>query len=282
MVLKGWLSAAAVVGVLGLVGSYVLVRPGSVVRTETYEVPAVSAEQLQTFGGLKVFFGHQSVGRNMLDALPTVYATTGIEAPAIVESEAASASTGGYVQHVNIGENGDPLGKLAEFDRLIRGGVGEVVDVAVFKFCYVDFHEGDDVDEIFGAYKATLAALERDYPDVTFVYTSVPLTTERGPLGRVKGRLGFGDKLGPEHNVVREQLNSKIRAEYADTGLLFDIAAIQSSTSEGERLLRTFGGSEYYAMDGNLSSDPGHLNTAGAALVAGALVATVADAVSVD
>jgi hypothetical protein len=183
---------------------------------------------------------------------------------------------------VNIGENGDPLGKLVEFDLVIRGGVGDVVDVAVFKFCYVDFHEGDDVDEIFDAHRSTLAALERDYPDVTFVYTTVPLTTERGPLGRVKGRLGMGDNLGPEHNVVREQLNSKIRAEYVDSGRLFDIAAIQSSNSEGERVLRTFGGSEYYAMEGSLSSDPGHLNTAGAALVAGALVATVTDAVSVD
>jgi hypothetical protein len=94
---KGWFSAAAVVGVLGLMGSYMLVRPGSVVRADTYEVPAVSTEQLQTFGGLKVFFGHQSVGRNMLDALPTVYASNGLEAPTIVESVAASASTDGYL-----------------------------------------------------------------------------------------------------------------------------------------------------------------------------------------
>lgn len=172
---------AAVLGVAGFAIAYTLIRPERVIRNETYAVPVASTDQLAELARTRVFFAHQSVGRNLLDAIPAMYEEAGLAAPEIVESSEALPGPG--IQHVTIGQNGDPLGKIAEFDRLIRGGIGDQVDVAVFKFCYVDFHEGDDVTEVFTAYRDTMAQLEADYPDVTFVYATVPLTTERGPLG---------------------------------------------------------------------------------------------------
>src|SRR5262245_1546068 len=133
---------AGVAGLLtvGLVGGFLLTRPQSkVIGSETYDVLAASAAQLEEVGGLRVFFGHQSVGDNMLGVLPDVFATEGVDAPEIVASTQAPASDGPVILHTLIGQNGDPLGKIAEFDRIIRGGMGDAVDVAVFKFCYIDF-----------------------------------------------------------------------------------------------------------------------------------------------
>ena len=115
-------------------------------RTEAYDV-ASALDQLERLARLKIFFGHQSVGGNILGATPDV-AAAGV-APEIVESENSVAS-GPLILHSYIGRNGDPLGKLAEFDRIIRSGVGDSVDIAVFKFCTWTYMEGDDAGALFG------------------------------------------------------------------------------------------------------------------------------------
>lgn len=264
---------------IGLAGAY-LVRPASsVVRQEAYQVPTATGSQLERAASLKIFFAHQSVGRNMIEAVPAVYAAAGIQPPEIIASDQAQlASSHGYIQHVLVGRNGDPLGKINEFDRLIRSGIGSQVDVAALKLCYVDFRSGDDTERVFEAYSNTLAALQRDFPSVTFLAITVPLTTEQGILGRTKERLGLGDPYGPQHNVTRETFNAKIRAEYADTGRLFDIAAMQSTSSDGIRLVRTFAGAEYFSMEEASAKDPGHLNSTGSALATSAFLRTIAGA----
>lgn len=275
---KLWPGVISAIGLLGVVG-FLLVRPESGVG-ERYEVISASPAQLEEVSKLTVFFGHQSVGRNLLAALPGVYAAEGLPAPQIIESE--SPVTGLVFQHTNIHRNQDPLGKIAAFDRILRTGVADAVDVAILKLCYVDFHHGHDIQQVFDAYRSTLEALERDYPDVTFVHSTVPLTTDRGIRGRAEDRinrlLGRGTRLGVEHNVVRERYNTWLRGTYADSGRLFDIAAIQSTRLDGTRIKGTLGGQPFYSMDWAHASDSGHLNEAGAAIAVSALLATIADA----
>ena len=280
---KKWIARVGSVVVALLVGGYVLARPDSkVVGMEPHVVESATADQLKTVADLNVYFGHMSVGGNMISAMPDLFATAGVAAPEIVESTEAVPAGPGFV-HSHIGTNGDPLGKIAAFDKIIRGGMGDAVDVAAFKLCYVDLRDGDDVDKIFDAYRDTMTALERDYPNVTFLYLTVPLTTEvGGPLERAKRRvksvLGRDNPSGPEHNVVREEFNSRIRAEYADSGRLFDIAAVQSTGADGTRRIRSRGGAQYFAMEDFLASDPGHLNPDGGAIVASAFLAAISDA----
>lgn len=281
------LAVVSGVAVLGAAGtSYALTRPLSkAVGTETYDVAEATAGQLATVGDLTVFFGHQSVGGNMMEALPDVYAAAGVEAAAIVRGEEVPAGGGPVILHTNIGRNGDPLGKIAAFDAAIRGGLGDVVDVAVLKLCYVDIVVRTDVEEVFATYRDTMAALERDYPDVLFVYSTVPLTVELdGAVARAKARVKSllgraSNSIHPEHNVAREQYNSMIRAQFADTGRLFDIAAVQATDADGVQQVRSYDGATMFAMEQYLASDPGHLNPRGAAIVASAFVAVIADAV---
>lgn len=276
---KFWLGVVSAVGLLGLAG-FLLARPESSVG-ERYDVVPASPAQLGTVSELTIFFGHQSVGRNLLAALPQVYSAEGLVAPQVVESE--EPLVGPVFQHTNIHQNQDPLGKIAAFDRILRDGVADAVDVAVLKLCYVDFHEGDDIDHLFETYRSTLAALERDYPRVTFVHTTVPLTTDRGVRGRAEDRinrlLGRGTRLGVEHNVVREQYNAKLREVYGNSGQLFDLAAIQSTQPDGTRLKGSLGGQTFYSMAREHASDSGHLNPDGAAIAVSALLATIARAV---
>ena len=82
------------------------------------------------------------------------------------------------------------MGKIAEFDRVIRSGIGDSVDVAVLKLCYVDVREGDDVNAVFEHTGTRWRRSNATIPDVTFLYMTVPLTTEfGGPLERAKRRV---------------------------------------------------------------------------------------------
>lgn len=276
---KIWLTAAAGAVAAGLAVGY-LVRPASAVaRAESYRVLAATGDQLERAAALKTFFAHQSVGRDMMEQLPSVYIAAGVRPPEVIVNELPQPDRShGYIQHVRVGKNGDPLGKIAEFNRLVRSGIGAQVDIAALKLCYSDLRRGDDANQVFEAYSGTLSDLERDFPAVTFLAITVPLTTEQGILGRTRERLGLGDPYGPQHNVTREGFNARIRGKYAATGRLFDVAAVQSTSSAGIRRVRYMAGAEYFSMEQAVAKNPGHMNPAGSELATSAFLETIASA----
>lgn len=70
-----------------------------------------------------------------------------------------------------------------------------------------------------------MATLERDYPNVTFLYATEPPITA-------------GDSDAP-NNIPRAVFNQLVRAQYAGTGRLWDVAAIESSTLDGRLVTGT-------------------------------------------
>ncbi|MFC7675474.1 hypothetical protein ACFQWH_20480 [Mycolicibacterium sp. GCM10028919] len=210
---------------------------------------AITAEGLNEAARAKVFFGHQSVGANVLAGVPGVYASQGVKAPPIVSGTPGTID-GGFIAEESIGANGNPLSKIADFDRIIRGGMSDEVDVALMKFCYLDVTAGTDVASLFGSYRNALDALQRDFPDVTFLYSTTPLTTGASA-----------------DNVAREKLNGLIRGSYS--GQLFDLAAVESTKPDGSKASGLYDG---YA------SDSGHLNAAGSNAAASSFLEAVARA----
>ncbi len=238
---------------------------------------SVSPEQLRTAAGARVFFGHQSVGANLLDGVAAVYAAEGMTAPAITsDPTAVGTASGGVLAHAYIGENTKPLDKIADFDSKLRSGLAENVGIAAMKLCYVDFTDSTDVEALFSQYQKTMAALEQDFPDVTFLYITTPLTTEAsGWKASVKGLLGRPDPVAAD-NVVRERYNQLVRDTYGHTGRLFDLAAIESTAPDGSRVSGEYQGSTYYALAPEYAADPGHLNATGSQVAAAKFLALVA------
>ncbi|HQR25734.1 MAG TPA: hypothetical protein PLP61_01735 [Nocardioides sp.] len=238
--------------------------------------PGAGSSQLQE-PGPRVFFAHQSVGWNLLSAIPALYAASGSPAPQIVELPAPSSGqravvpSGSQAQftHTFIGQNGDPVGKIEEFDSMLRSGVADDVDVAFMKFCYLDVTAGTDVQSLFARYRDTLSALERDYPDVTFLHMTTPLTTQPGLKTRIKSLLGADNPAAD--NVAREQLNQMFRDEYG-SGRLFDLAAFESTTPQGDRVTGTYDGQDYFALYSGYATDEGHLNAAASQVAAADLL----------
>jgi hypothetical protein len=238
-------------------------------------VTAPSDAELHRFAATRVFFGHQSVGANVISGVESIYAASEVQAPLITETRAPGNIDGGVLAHAYIGANGDPLGKFADFKAAVNGSVGQSIDVALLKLCYVDVVASTDVQALFDTYRATMEELEREHPSVRFIYTTVPLTTDRDWKSTIKYWLGRDDHMGPADNLARERYNELIRRQYRDTGRLFDIASIEATMSSSPTQ-RQSGEAIYYVLNAGLAVDPGHLNQLGASLAGAEFVRVIA------
>jgi len=237
----------------------------------------ITADDLAKVSRTKVFFGHQSVGMNVLDGVRGVYGARGMAAPTIGQGGTQPGKDGGFVDHAFIGENEKPLLKVQDFDAKMRSGIGPRVDVAMMKLCYVDITSKTDIGALLAMYRETIAALERDFPKVTFVHVTVPLMTEQGQLSKLKSRLTGNSRYGPAENAARERLNALIRPEYAGKQL-FDLAAVESTAPDGSRAVGTYQGQRYYRLYDGYASDSGHLNGEGARVAATTWLKAIAQA----
>ena len=240
-------------------------------------VPGITADDLAKVSRTKVFFGHQSVGMNMLGGVPGIYAGCAVAAPTIEQDRTQGGKEGGFIGHAFIGENEKPWLKIRDFDAKIRSGIGQQVDVAMMKLCYVDVTGDTDVGALFTVYNETIGALEGDFPEVTFVHVTVPLMTEQGQLSKLKSRLTGSSRHGPAANAARERFNALIRREYA-VDRLFDLAAIESTAPDGTRVTGTYKEQRYYRLYDGYASDSGHLNGQGARVAATAWLKALAQA----
>lgn len=216
----------------------------------------VSDGELERAADQRVFFGHMSVGNNIISGMRSVYAEHGVAPPRFVEAdvgEVPGVGEGGAFVHTLIGENRHPYRKLDNFEAMLRAGLAEQVDVALVKFCYIDLRWDSDVDRLFDEYKQTMDELEADYPDVRFVHVTAPLTT--GPYG-IKDHIK--QVIGRNDNANRERYNERLREVYGD-GQLLDLAALEGTAPDGTRKGELYGG---------YSSDGAHLNETGASLAA--------------
>ncbi|ALN15884.1 hypothetical protein [Acidipropionibacterium acidipropionici] len=243
--------------------------PSSVVNT------AAGDDELADFSGRRIFFGHQSVGANIIDGLKAAYSGREGSGLDVVETRTDPGRSGGYLAHAAMGVNGDPLGKLADFEKVLAGSMGGAVDLAVLKLCYIDVTADTDVDALFRAYSQTMTRLEAAHPGVTFIYTTVPLTTDRTWKQTVKSWIGRDEQTGPDDNAARQRYNRLVRERYGDSDRLFDIAAVQA-TMDSSPTSRTRDGSTYYVLHDRLAADPGHLNALGSRVAAARLVHLVA------
>ena len=225
----------------------------------------------------RVYFGHQSVGGNVLAGLDDLQRS--LKGPVIRVGEigAVDGQDGhGILLHTAIGKNEDPVAKCQDF-RSVLGRLQGNVDVALFKFCYIDFSDQSDVDEVFSTYARTMDDMKQQYPDVTFIHVTAPLrTVDRGPGVWAREMLGRPNRQKIA-NVRRNEFNRLVRERYA-ADPIFDLAAVMSTYPDGRRETFTWGGQEYYSLVPAYTYDGGHLNEVGRSYAAAGLVRSIAAA----
>lgn len=242
--------------------------------------PAGTApDDLERASEVRIFFGHQSIGANILSGIDDLYAEAGIQKLNVVESTHSIDESGASLQHALIGSNGDPDGKIRAFGEILDAGTAKTIDVAMMKLCYLDFTSETDVDALFRSYTEALDALEAKYPNVRFLHATAPLTVESGIVDTLKSTAKAwlrGRLYSPPENQVRERYNTLIRARYGDTGRLLDIAAWEALRPDGTLTAKASGAGTYLSLNPDNASDGAHLNDQGAKKLAAAFLHLIA------
>lgn len=232
----------------------------------------------------KIFFGHKSVGNNIIGGMDAIFVDNSMISLEIVKTRSSGEYVDGTFGHDDIGQNRKPYTKMDDFFQAMNGGLGNTVDIAFFKFCYVDIDGSSDIHLIFHAYKEKLAEIEAMFPKTTFLHCTVPLMRKESIFSsdwlknRVKALLG--KRRGPtdiSHNIARNRFNVMMRNEYRETGRIFDLARFEATYPDGSREIITSGKEMYESLVPAYTDDGGHLNKKGSVFVAEQLLVFLAN-----
>ena len=242
--------------------------------------PAVAGEDaslradLEILARRSVYFGHQSVGANVVEGVRDLAAQAGVPLR-VVEVGDASAVGAGTFGHGPVAENGNPLLKLRSFENAL-GAAPSRVEIALVKFCFVDVVAGTDPRALFARYEETMRMLRSRHPRTVFVHVTVPLTrVQSGWKALVKSLLGRAP-YGFEEDVRREEFNALLRQAYDGREPVFDLARIEATSPDGRLETAEVRGRRVPTLVASYTDDGGHLNAEGRRRVARRLVALLA------
>lgn len=227
------------------------------------EVPLAKREALAR---RRIFFGHQSVGGNIVDGMAAVLKARPLVALSFKKTERPEDFGTPVFAHAMVGRNRDPYSKIKAFREILEGGVGQAADIAFLKLCFIDIDRKTDLEALFRAYEEMVAGLKARFPDLKIVTLTVPLMSRpmgiRARLSALLGRAGWYR----EDNIQRNRYNEMLRAKFGDS--LYDLARTESTFLDGRRALFSKDGKDYEWLAAPYTDDGGHLNALGSRVVA--------------
>jgi hypothetical protein len=235
---------------------------------------AALREDFRLIQDQRIYFGHQSVGSNIVEGLQDLAASSGGRFKA-TPFAGENLPPGGIFAESLIGSNGQPDTKCDAFSQNIARLAPASLDIALMKFCYIDFDRNTDVGKLFGYYQKTADRLKAAYPRTTFVHVTVPLTARSDSWKRAAKALLGREDLGDIANLRRSEFNQLLLTARAGEPI-FDLAKVESTFMDGRRNAFRGGKQTGYALVRDYTVDGGHLNAVGRKLAARELVRTLA------
>lgn len=234
---------------------------------ELFMTPGIDTVTLSLLQHKRIYFGHQSVGANIIEGIRGLYHSNQLGLN-IVESSQPQAYTAPVFGHSRIGRNQEPRSKIDAFAEILNAGLGKKVDMALLKFCYVDVTDGSDVAGLFDYYHNVMTQLTSAYPHTRFIHVTIPITVMPSLLRRIIGGLRRRRNRGAYDNLARADYNRRLIQTYAGRQPIFDLATAESTTDSGQTLRHSLHGREFYTLVPAYSSDGRHLSEIGRRVVA--------------
>jgi hypothetical protein len=239
------------------------------------ELRTINKERWDRLNGRKIYFGHQSVGFNIISGIVSIMNYVPDIKLHFDETNKPEDFNKPIFGHSRVGKNQNPISKMDDFKQEIENGIGSKVDIAFFKFCYVDITRDSDVNALFLRYGGVMDELIAKYPNVKFVHVTVPLTAIPRSPGTVILKLLGRITQDHEDNVKRCVFNKKLVDKYGKQ--VFDLAFFESSYNNGRRSFFTKDNSMYYSLSQMYTCDGGHLNKTGSVRIAEKLISFLKD-----
>jgi len=216
----------------------------------------------------KIYFGHQSVGYNIIEGLNTNLAKHPEIQLRLIETSDLNAFDSPVFAHSQIGRNENPYSKIDEFVSRMDAGLGNRADIAFFKLCYVDITADSKPDKIFSYYADKMQYLKNKYPKTIFIHVTAPLTTvQTGPKSWIKKLIGRSPD-GYADNIKRNEFNDLLRRRYSGKEPVFDLAKTESRLPNGSSSVFSVNEATFECLPFEYTTDGGHLNQKGSQTVA--------------
>jgi hypothetical protein len=219
-------------------------------------------QDLSTLRGARVFFGHHSVGANILQGLGELSKEAGIDV---------------RIDEAPVGENTKPLGKFEDFAERAERNPGDGTQLMAMKLCYVDFQPTTDVDSLVLAYAAAVDRVKKARPGVKVLHVTPPLCTHptdlKSKLSRTLGKSIWEDQA----NMRRLEFKRKMIERFPGEPV-FDLSAVESTRPDGTTEAYPVDGKEVPMLWPGYTDDGGHLNGRGRVAAAKAFAHALATA----
>jgi hypothetical protein len=223
----------------------------------------------EKFSTKRIYFGHQSVGFNIMDGIQDLLKEYPQIKLNIVETSELEKIQKGVFAHSRVGRNVNPKSKIDDFAKYIDQAGANQVDYAGVKFCYVDVEAQTDVEQLFLDYSNAMAKIKKDHPKLTIIHFTMPLTLNRESWKtKIKKMFGKTDIWEYRNHIKRNRFNQLMVEAYQGKEPLLDIAKIESTKPDGSRQGFEQNGVTYFSMAPEYTYDSGHLNEIGRKKVA--------------
>jgi hypothetical protein len=233
-------------------------------------------EQARRLAELRIFFGHQSVGQNIVEGVEEIIRDNPRVNLRLINSANPHEIEGPAFIEAKIGANRDTLSKDEAFATILSKGMGEQGGIAMYKYCWVDIDAATDVRSLFRTYHNLISDLKSQYGRLRIVPVTVPLTRVE-PALKAFLRSALGRVTTRDVNARRQEFNELLREAYTPDGALFDLAAVESTRPNGSRTSYKWAGNTAYSLAPEYTSDGGHLNRSGRTAAACHLLRMLAD-----
>lgn len=238
----------------------------------------VTEAQWEALAARPIFFGHQSVGGNIVEGLEQLIKTHPEIPLRVLTAEDSVEIKGPGLIERTIGQNMRPETKTRAFVHVLQGGFGrETGAIAMHKYCFVDMQPDTDPEALFASYAASIDRLKEEYPEVVIVHFTLPLVrTTGGWKEQVKALLGR--KTPIYLNAKRNRYNQLLR-NYYSRDPIFDLARLESTRPDGSLAYSVRLGKRVEMLAPEWTNDGGHLNALGRRYVAEQLLVFLATAI---
>jgi hypothetical protein len=221
-------------------------------------ITAESSSRWSVISERTVYFGHQSVGTDIVAGVEGVIREHGVPLR-LVQTHQPEMMTGPAFVHFLVGQSRDYASKNAAVLRLLESPARARRPVVVLKFCSGDIKSRAHAAPMFEAYRDTVDTIQSEHPDVTVVHSTIPLTTVDGAFKSGAKRV-FGRPSVREAAVARHHYNQLVRAEFTGTEPIFDIAKVQATQPDGGISGFATTGTVIETMAAHNTDDGGRLN----------------------
>ena len=240
-----------------------------------FTIEELPTETIQSIASKKILFGHKSVGNNIMQGVQDIIASNEHHAELKIKllDENKDITEPGFYHYKN-GKNHYPKSKCDNFLQVLsKKNLGTSLDIAFFKFCYVDIHKNINIEEIFDYYVKTIDSIKTKFPRLTIVHVTTPLYVHSKGIKAFIRNLIKGDLA----NVKRNEFNELLRTKYGGSEPIYDLAKIESQMPDGKTSTFKYKNNVYNSLSEKYTDDGGHLNKLGRYLAAKELLTILAE-----